>query len=69
VAGALSVEDKIGRPADDSAGAHDGDDLFDLRGIGGIAQPLVVRRSTGVESPASSPAIGVDQRDRAAAVT
>jgi hypothetical protein len=33
-----------------AGGAHDGDDLFHLRRIGGIAQSLVVRRSAGVES-------------------
>ena len=33
-----------------AGGAHDGDDLFDLRRIGRVAQALVARRATGVES-------------------
>jgi hypothetical protein len=31
-------------------GAHDGDDLFDLRRIGRVAQTFVAWRATGVES-------------------
>jgi hypothetical protein len=33
-----------------AGGAHDGDDLLDFRRIGGIAEALVTRRSTGVEA-------------------
>jgi hypothetical protein len=33
-----------------AGGAHDGDDLFDLGRIGWLAQTLVVRRVTGMES-------------------
>jgi hypothetical protein len=33
-----------------AGGAHDGDDLLDLRRIGGVAQALVARRATHPES-------------------
>src|SRR4051812_34893113 len=32
-----------------AGGAHDGDDLFDLRPVGRVAQTLVARRLTGME--------------------
>src|SRR4051794_4793943 len=32
-----------------AGGAHDGDDLFDLRRVGRVAQTLVARRVTGIE--------------------
>jgi hypothetical protein len=49
-----------------TGGAHDGDDLLDLRRIGRVAQTLVAGRATGVEAwhrrRRSFPASAVDQQ-------
>ena len=46
----ITISPRIRRPCGASPAAHDGDDLFDLGRIGGVALALVARRSTGMES-------------------